>query len=158
MPLGNLILILLACTADPEVHPAIGSTRRAVRPPSLLPNPPSLRPPPSPCCADFDFGPDGFERYISKLHFPVVGSCNMDVSRLPGIARIMRNWTVLTVPGTDIRIGVVSSGPCNAPPRTSTLNPEPYALQVGVATNSTLTTSSPGPLLAFRDTIASVRG
>eukprot|EP00892_Ulva_mutabilis_P011147 jgi/Ulvmu1/8404/UM042_0111.1 len=59
---------------------------------------------------EFDYGVVVLARFLSKLSFPVVGACNMDLSGEPTLAPLIKKWTVLNVGGMKVGLlGYIAS-------------------------------------------------
>ena len=81
---------------------------------------------------EFDDGPANLARFVRAARFPVL-SANLDASREPALAGLVKPWTIIDKAG--LRIGVV-----------------------GLTTPETLVGSSPGPNIAIGDPAAALIG
>ena len=89
----------------------------------------------SPSChapTQFDYGPTIARQFFANLTIPVT-SCNIDASAEPGLADLIKPYVIKTLPVSGVKVALV-----------------------GVTTQETSATSSPGPNIKFNDPIAAL--
>lgn len=80
---------------------------------------------------EFDFGPAGLATYLKQIDFPMLGGCNVDVSKEPLLNGLVKKYIIKKVKGLKVAI-------------------------FGILTNQTSFTSSPGPNVVFSDPAVSL--
>ena len=103
-------------------------------PPHPAPPPPShpTTHPPHPLCAQFDYGPKITGEFFTNLTFPVI-SCNIDASAEPRLFGLIKPYVIKTLPLSGAKVALI-----------------------GLTTQETVASSSPGPNVKFADPIAAL--